>query len=135
MVKIIGQILIMGAGMKYLLMMISALSFVACDRNDHASRDKDNTGINVRDRDMRTVTPMDQSETEADRMLTQRIRAAIIEDKNLSTDAKNIKVITINGVVTLRGPVLNEAEKANIAGKVKSVIGIKNVDNQLESKQ
>lgn len=121
--------------MKYLLMMISALSFVACDRNDHASRDKDNTGINVRDRDMRTVTPMDQSETEADRMLTQRIRAAIIEDKNLSTDAKNIKVITINGVVTLRGPVLNEAEKANIAGKVKSVIGIKNVDNQLESKQ
>lgn len=123
--------------MKYFLMVMSALSFVACDRNDHPRKDldKDNTGINVRDRDKRTVTPTDQSETEADRVLTQRIRAAIIEDKNLSTDAKNIKIITINGVITLRGPVLNEAEKANIARKLTSLIGIQGVDNQLESKQ
>lgn len=122
--------------MKYFLMLASALSLVACDRNDHPrSMDKDNTGINVRDRDMKTMTPTDQSETEADRVLTQRIRAAIIEDNNLSTDAKNIKIITINGVVTLRGPVLNEAEKANIARKLNSLIGVQRVDNQLESKQ
>ena len=123
--------------MKYFLMVMAAVSFAACDRNDHPrnSYDKDNTGINVRDQNMRTVTPTNQSETEADRTLTERIRAAIIEDKNLSTDAKNIKIVTINGVVTLRGPVLNEAEKANIAGKLKSIIGIQRVDNQLESKQ
>lgn len=123
--------------MKYFLMVISALSFVACDRNDHPRNDMDadNTGINVQDRDMRAGAPIDQSETEADRVLTERIRAAIINDKNLSTDAKNIKIVTINGVVTLRGPVLNEAEKANIARKLNSVIGIQRVDNQLESKQ
>lgn len=120
--------------MKYLLICLGALSLVACDRSDSRHLDKDNTGINARDRDLNTITPTNQSETEADRVLTQRIRAAIIEDKNLSTDAQNIKIITINGVVTLRGPVLNEAEKANIARKLTSLIGVQRVDNQLESK-
>lgn len=123
--------------MKYFLMMISALSFVACDRNDHPRNgiDKDNTGINVRDRDLNTITPTNQSEVEADRVLTQRIRAAIVDDSNFSTDAKNIKIVTINGVVTLRGPVLNEAEKANIVRKLNSITGIQKLDNQLEPKQ
>lgn len=121
--------------MKYFLMMISALSFVACDRNDQPRNvsDRDNTGINVRDRDMRTVTPTDQSETEADRVLTQRIRAVIVDDSNFSTNAKNIKIITVNGVVTLRGPVLNQVEKEAIVRKISTINGVQRVDNQLET--
>ena len=65
----------------------------------------DNTGRNVRDRSGATLTPGDQSESEADRTLTQQIRRAVVADDSLSTNAHNIKIITINGVVTLRGPV------------------------------
>jgi osmotically-inducible protein OsmY len=53
-------------------------------------------------------------------------------DKSLSTDAKNIKVITINGVVTLRGPVNTVKEKSTIEAKAQSIAGINNVDSQLE---
>lgn len=91
----------------------------------------DNTGRNVRDRD-NTLTPGNQSESEADRTITQRIRQALMEDASLSTNAKNIKVITINGVVTLRGPVNNEREKNSVAQKVRAVSGVRNVDNQIE---
>src|SRR4030095_7572754 len=65
----------------------------------------DNTGRNVRDRGGDTVTPGEQSNTKADLNLTKQICKAIMADKSLSTNAKNVKIITANGVVTLRGPV------------------------------
>lgn len=92
----------------------------------------DNTGKNIRDRNFMTLTPGDQSESAADRTITQRIRQAIMADNSLSTNAQNIKIITINGVVTLRGPVLNAAERDAILSKVKSIQGTMKVDNQLE---
>jgi len=94
----------------------------------------DNTGRNVRDRGGDTLTPMDQSEKEADRTLTQRIRQAVVEDDSLSATAKNIKIITRDGVVTLRGPVNNPQEKEKIEAKAEQIAGAKNVDNQLEVK-
>lgn len=92
----------------------------------------DNTGRNVRDRNLMTLTPDDQSESPADRTITQRIRQALMDDNSLSTNGRNIKIITINGVVTLRGPVLNAAERDAILSKVKSIQGAAKVDNQLE---
>jgi osmotically-inducible protein OsmY len=92
----------------------------------------DNTGSNVRDRSGKTLTPGDQSESEADRTLTQRIRQAVVADDSLSTNAHNIKIITVNGVVTLRGPVNSAKEKATIDAKAQQIAGAKNVDNQLE---
>jgi hyperosmotically inducible periplasmic protein len=92
----------------------------------------DNTGRNVRDRGGATLTPGDQSESEADRTLTQRIRQAVVADDSLSTAAKNIKIITVDGVVTLRGPVQNPQEKATIAAKAQQIAGTHKVDNQLE---
>jgi len=92
----------------------------------------DNTGRNVRDRSGETLTPGDQSESEADRTLTQRIRQAIVADDALSTTAKNIKIITANGVVTLRGPVNSAQEKAAIAAKAHQIAGANKVENQLE---
>jgi hyperosmotically inducible protein len=95
----------------------------------------DNTGRNVRDRGGDTLTPGNQSENKADRTLTQQIRKALMADKSLSTNAKNIKIITTNGVVTLRGPVNTPQEKATIEAKAQSIAGANNVDDQLEVMQ
>jgi hyperosmotically inducible protein len=95
----------------------------------------DNTGRNVRDTEGSTLTPMDQSEKEADVTLTQRIRQAVMDDDTLSMTAKNIKIITVNGVVTLRGPVDNEQERTRIVAKAEQLAGTKKVDNQLEVKK
>jgi osmotically-inducible protein OsmY len=92
----------------------------------------DNTGRNVRDRSGATLTPGDQSESEADRTLTQRIRHAVVADEALSTTAKNVKIITINGMVTLRGPVKNSQEKGTIEAKARQIAGADKVDSQLE---
>ena len=62
----------------------------------------DNTGRNVRDRGGETMTPGDQSNEKADLNLTQEIRKAIMADDSLSMNAKNVKIITANGVVTLQ---------------------------------
>ena len=92
----------------------------------------DNTGRNVRDRSGATLTPGDQSESQADRHLTQQIRKAIMADKSLSTTAKNVKIITVNGTVTLRGPVKSLREKEAIEAKAHQLAGATNVENQLE---
>lgn len=99
---------------------------------DNRNVDYDNTGKNVRDRDTMAKTPLDQSESEADRTITQRIRQAIMSDDSLSTNAKNIKIITVNGVVTLRGPVGSIEEKELVSRKVNNIQGILNVENLLE---
>ncbi len=92
----------------------------------------DNSGRNVRDRNNATQTAGDQSENEADRTITQSLRKAITDDDSLSTNEKNVKVVTIDGTVTLRGPVKSEKEKADIGAKAKQIAGLKKVDNQLE---
>ena len=92
----------------------------------------DNTGVNERDRNDATLTPGDQAETENDRTITRDIREAIVGDDSLSIVAENVKIITVNGVVTLRGPVRDANEKTLIASKAQSIAGVTRVDNQLE---
>jgi len=94
--------------------------------------DADNSGKNVRDRGDKTVTPMDQGGSADDRDLTAAIRRAIVSDDSLSTNAHNVKIVTIDGVVTLRGPVKTAAEKAAVVAKAEKAQGVKHVDNQLE---
>ncbi|WP_447987486.1 BON domain-containing protein [Nitrospira sp. Nam74] len=93
--------------------------------------ESDNTGRNVRDRDSRTLTPMDQSSDVADLEITQRIRKALMADDTLSTAAKNIKIITVSGTVTLRGPVETDHERVNILKKANTVANGR-VNSQLE---
>jgi osmotically-inducible protein OsmY len=100
--------------------------------HDTKAVDADNTGRNARDADGGTVTPLDQGESEADRTITQQIRKAVVDQDQLSTNAKNVKIITMDGVVTLRGPVKSPEEKAAIAGVAQKTGGVKRVDNQLE---
>ena len=91
----------------------------------------DNTRVNERDRDHSAVTPMDQKNNPADLETTQAIRKAVMADGALSATAKNVKIVTENGVVTLRGVVKTEAEKKAIEAKARSV-GTKRVDNQID---
>jgi hyperosmotically inducible protein len=97
-----------------------------------AQADADNTGRNERDRGGTTLTPGDQSSNEADVELTRRIREAVVADDSLSTNAHNVKIITINGKVTLRGPVKSEAERAKIVATAEQLAGKNKVDNKLE---
>ncbi len=72
-----------------------------------------------------------QNMTKEDRELTQQIRKSIVEDKSLSTYAHNVKIISQNGTVTLRGPVRSDDEKAAIEAKAKSIAGVTEVNNEL----
>jgi osmotically-inducible protein OsmY len=92
----------------------------------------DNSGKNVRDRQESAQTPGDQSNSKSDVAITKAVRKAVVADKALSTNAHNVKIITTNGVVTLRGPVKSPEEKDKIGAKAKQVAGVKSVDNQLE---
>lgn len=77
-----------------------------------------------------------QSEATSDRMLTKKIRQSIIADKSLSTYGHNVKIITKDGMVTLKGPVHSEEEKSAIASKAAEVAGGPDkVTNQLTVKQ
>jgi len=101
---------------------------------DAANKPADNTARNVRDRSGVTLTPEDQGASDSDRDITRRIRRAITQNDQLSMAAKNIKIISINGKVTLRGPVKNDQEAKAIADAARSVAGEGVVDNQLEVK-
>jgi hypothetical protein len=89
----------------------------------------DNTG---RNKDQTDPTADQQKMNPADRAITQKIRKAIHEDTTLSTYAHNVKIITQDGKVTLRGPVRSEDEKTNIEAKAVAVAGQGNVTNKLE---
>lgn len=123
------------------LSLIVAFVVVGCAKNDLSRNDQpsqtaavaaDNSGKNVRDRNDATKTSGDQSESEADRTISQNIRQAVTADDSISTNGKNVKIITVDGTVTLRGPVKSEQEKTNIGAKAQQVAGVKRVDNQLE---
>jgi hyperosmotically inducible periplasmic protein len=87
----------------------------------------DNTAVNKNG----GPTADQQKENAADRTLSQQIRKAVLADKSLSTYAHNVKIISRNGTVTLRGPVRSETEKAAIEAKAKESAGVSAVDNEL----
>lgn len=99
---------------------------------DAKSVPPDNTGRNERDRNQAAVTPMDQSNDPKDIELTQRIRKVVVSDDALSMNAHNVKIISANGVVTLRGPVNSPEEKARIEAAASQAAGAGNVRNELE---
>jgi osmotically-inducible protein OsmY len=116
---------------------MTALSLAACEEKKTdapAKTDADNTKQNERDRSDSTMKPGDQKENSADLGITQTIRQDIVKSDGLSMDAKNVKVVTAEGVVTLRGPVKSEEEKTQIEKIAAAATGVKRVDNQLEVK-
>lgn len=102
------------------------------DRSEPANTPPDNTAKNVRDRNLNTPTPFDQGNSQSDVDITAHIRQEIVNNPAMSVNAKNVKIITQNGHVSLRGPV-NTAEEKRTIGEIASRIAqSQNVDNQLE---
>jgi len=93
-----------------------------------AGQAPDNTKNNQRDRTQPTADQQKGNETDVE--ITRDIRRAITQDKNLSTYAKNIKIITQNGNVTLRGPVRSEEDKKAI--EANEVAGATHVKSEIE---
>jgi type IV secretory pathway VirB10-like protein len=87
------------------------------------------------DTESRALTPLDQGNGEQDLRVTQEIRRAVIGDDALSFTAKNIKIITVDGKVTLRGAVDTESERKSLEAAARRVAGAKQVDSQLEVKR
>src|SRR5262245_57216300 len=119
------------------LLLVSAIIMgIACSRDRQPPKLTAAIGSDIwrdgLDRDDERKIAKGRSDSEADQTITQKIREALTSDESLSTNAKNVKIITNNGMVTLRGPVKNEQEKRAVEAKTKRVPGIKNVDNQLE---
>lgn len=95
-----------------------------------AVRNHDNAGLDLADGGNQ-ATADQQEKDRSDRNLTDQIRKAIIADKSLSTDAHNVKVITRDGQVTLKGPVRSENEKRTVEAKAVEVAGQDKVINDL----
>ena len=91
----------------------------------------DNTKVNKADRAKGAVTADQQKENAADRDLTKKIRQAVVGDKSLSSYAHNVKIVSQNGQVTVKGPVRSEQEKATIAAKATEIAGEGKVTNQI----
>lgn len=92
----------------------------------------DDTEINKRDRLEKQLTADQQGETKEDREITQKIRRAIIKDKSLSTYAHNVKIITVGGKVSLKGPVKSEKEKMAIEKKAAQIVGIGKITSEID---
>ena len=122
--------------MKRTILALTCLSTVslAALAADNEKTKPDNTAVNERDRSGDSLTSGDQSNSSADLKITQAIRQALMKDSGLSMTAKNIKVITTNGQVTLRGPVKTAQEKTKIDQLAKSAAGGAHIDDQLDVK-
>jgi hyperosmotically inducible periplasmic protein len=96
----------------------------------------DNTTVNKRDRNAGEATADQQKANATDTELTRKIRRSIMADKSLSTYAHNIKIISQNGVITLKGPVQSDNEKRSVVAKAVAVTGSADtVTDQISVKQ
>ena len=118
------------------ILLLMGLAITGCQdpASSTTGTDRDNTGVNVRDRDADEKTPIDQNENQADIDLTAKIRERVVATE-MSVNAQNVKIITQNGKVTLRGPVANAEEKKRIEDIAQEVASAGNVDSQLEVEQ
>ena len=101
---------------------------------NHVTVDRDNTAVNERDQLENVKTPIDQNENQEDVDITANIRKQVV-DTEMSVNAQNVKIITQDGKVTLRGPVKSDEEKQKIEAIATSVAGADKVDSQIEVEQ
>jgi hyperosmotically inducible protein len=126
----------MNSGIKTFLLMGSLLSGSCMLAQQSASQNAgaDNTQMNRGDQNANQPTADQQKDNRSDRDITQQIRKSIVKDKSLSTYAHNVKIITQNGQVTLKGPVRSDDEKRALEAKATEVAGAGNVNDQLNVK-
>ena len=116
------------------LLLLSSLLGIGGLSAQQSAAPADNTTVNQRDRNPNEPTADQQKNTPSDRDITKQIREAIVKDKSLSTYAHNVKVITQNGQVTLKGPVRSDEEKRAIEAKATEIVGENKVTSELDIK-
>jgi hyperosmotically inducible periplasmic protein len=112
------------------LVIVPSYSFATVTQSTNQTA-PDNSGQNKNQQS----TADAQSNANSDLQTTAQIRKAIIADKSLSTYAHNVKIITVNGAVTLKGPVSSEDEKQKVASDATSVVSADKLTNELTVKQ
>ena len=105
------------------LAIVLGVASLGAQNTDSTGVKPDNTKVNRQDRNANQPTADQQKNNASDLDLTKNIRRSIVEDKSLSSYAHNVKVISQNGTVTLKGPVKSEAEKSAIVSKAVSLAG------------
>jgi hyperosmotically inducible protein len=124
----------MKSNTKPFLMALAAIPLLTVSALAADEKPADNTKVNERDKSGDTRTPIDQSNSPEDLKITQNIRQAVVKDKSLTMTAKNVKIITAGGQVTLRGPVHSAEEKKTIEDLAIAAAGKDKVVSQLEVK-
>ena len=114
-----------------IILAVAAVGVLIVPAVTAAGQAPDNTKVNARDRSKGAVTADQQKENAGDRELTRSIRRALMQDKDLSSYAHNVKVIARGGQVTLKGPVRTEDEKRTVEAKATEVAGAGHVTNQM----
>jgi hyperosmotically inducible protein len=104
------------------------------DQAPQNSPSSDNTKVNQQSQKAGEPTADQQQNNVSDRDVTKQIRQSILGDKMLSAYAHNVKVITQDGEVTLRGPVRSVDEKRVIEEKAAEIAGEVNVISELTVK-
>jgi hyperosmotically inducible periplasmic protein len=92
----------------------------------------DNSKSNKADQSNMSATADTQSNHSSDVDLTKRIRQSVVADKSLSTYAHNVKIVALNGSVTLNGVVRSDEEKNAVEMKAVAVAGQGKVTNALK---
>jgi hyperosmotically inducible periplasmic protein len=116
-------------------MVVGSMTRSQAQTTEQQGTSPDNTKMNAQDRDKASPTADQQKDNRSDREITQQIRQFLVKDKSLSTYGHNVKVITQNGQVTLKGPVRSEDEKKAIEAKATEVAGENKVTSELNIKQ
>ena len=109
----------------------SALSLALLCSTSFANTGDDNSKVNQRDRSQDELTSDQQKSNKSDSEITRLIRRDLMKDSNLSTYAHNVKIITADGSVTLKGPVRSRSEANRILKCARSVAGASNVINEM----
>lgn len=117
-----------------LVALLGGWALAGAQDTQSSSPQPDNTKVNQRDRNSNEPTADQQKMNPSDRETTRQIRKAIEKDKSISTYGHNVKVITQNGMVTLKGPVRSEEEKKAIETKAAEVAGADKVTNEMDVK-
>lgn len=104
-------------------LLLGALALPVAGQTDANGTKPDNSRMNKQDRPAGSTTADQQKMNSTDRALTRKIRRALVADKSLSTYAHNVKIVSQNGAVTLKGPVRSDEEKATVEAKAVEAAG------------